>query len=205
MITSTSKNLPIEIFNDDVFLVSYPKSGRTWVRFLIANYLSNNQCDFLNSYLIVPGIDYNPEQCVNVSRPRFIQSHWAFTQEFRKVIFVVRDGRDVAVSYYFHLIKFKVISKDTSFDDYLKMFNQGSFDQFTPWGNYVETWLNNAPEEFLLIKYEDLQKDVAKELTRMLEFAGLSVNEDAVIEAVKASSFEKMKSSQFYLAYNTRL
>ena len=194
--TSKNESLPIEIFNDDVFLVSYPKSGRTWVRFLIANYLSDNQCDFLNSYLIVPGIDYNPEQCINLQPPRFIQSHWSFTPEFKKVIFIVRDGRDVAVSYYFHLIKFKIISKDTSFADYLEMFNQGSFDQFSPWGSYVETWLNNAPEEFLLIKYEDLKTDAVRELTKMIEFAGLAVNKEAVIAAVKASSFEKMKSHE---------
>lgn len=196
MMTSVSKNIPIEIFNDDVFLVSYPKSGRTWVRFLIANYLSGNQCDFMNSYLIVPGIDYNPEQCINLPRPRFIQSHWTFTPEFKKVIFIVRDGRDVAVSYYFHLIKFKILPKDTSFADYLAMFNQGSFDQFSPWGNYVESWLNNAPKEFLLIKYEDLKKNAVKELTKMIEFAGLPVNEEAVVEAVKASSFETMKGHE---------
>lgn len=196
MITSESQGIPIQIFNDDVFLVSYPKSGRTWVRFLIANYLSNNQCDFLNSYLIVPGIDYNPEQCINLQRPRFIQSHWSFTPEFKKVIFIVRDGRDVSVSYYFHLIKFQIIPKDTRFEDYLAMFNQGSFDQFSPWGNYVENWLNNAPEEFLLIKYEDLKTNVVKKLTKMIEFAGLPVNEEAVIEAVRASSFEKMKSHE---------
>ncbi|MEO8892439.1 MAG: sulfotransferase domain-containing protein [Coleofasciculaceae cyanobacterium] len=189
----TSKNIDIEIFNDDVFLVSYPKSGRTWVRFLIANYLSGNQCDFLNSYSIIPGIEYNPSQCINLQTPRFIQSHWSFTPEFKKVIFIVRDGRDVAVSYYFHLIKFKIISKDTSFADYLTMFNQGIFDNASPWGNYIETWLKNAPEEFLLIKYEDLKTDVVKELTKIIKFAGLPVNEDAVLEAVNASSFEKMK------------
>lgn len=192
----TSKNIDIEIFNDDVFLVSYPKSGRTWVRFLIANYLSGNQCDFLNSYSIIPGIEYNPQQCVNVQRPRFIQSHWTFTPEFKKVIFIVRDGRDVAVSYYFHLIKFKIISKDTSFADYITMFNQGIFDNASPWGNYIETWLKNAPEEFLLIKYEDLKTDVVKELTKMIEFAGLPVNKKALLEAVDASSFEKMKSHE---------
>ncbi len=193
MVTSYTKSIPIEILSDDVFLVSYPKSGRTWMRFLICNYLTDNKCDFTNSYLRVPGIDYNPEQCSQIERPRFIQSHWPFVSNFNRVVYLVRDGRDVAVSYYFHMMKFRVINKETSFRDFVLKFNDGSLDGLTPWSNHVDSWLNNAPTDFLLVRYEDMILSTSKELIRVLNFAGLPVQPNRVTAAVEASKFEKMK------------
>ena len=163
------------------------------MRFLICNYLTDNKCDFTNSYLKVPGIDYNPEQCSQVERPRFIQSHWPFVPNFNRVVYIVRDGRDVAVSYYFHMMKFRVINKETSFKDFILKFNDGSLDGLTPWSSHVNLWLNNAPADFLLIKYEDMMANTSKELIRVLNFAGLPVHSNSVAAAVEASKFEKMK------------
>jgi hypothetical protein len=193
-VTSINKEIPIEIFPDDVFLVSYPKSGRTWLRFLIGNYLSGNKSDFTNSHLIVPDIDYNPQQCSQIERPRFIQSHWPFTPAFSRVVYIVRDGRDVAVSYYFHMMKFRIIDKETQFEDFLVNFNKGCLDNFKSWSNHVNLWLDNTPANCLLVvKYEDMKANTVGELIRILEFAEISVDSDAVIAAVEASKFEKMK------------
>ena len=194
MKASINQDIPIELFPDDVFLVSYPKSGRTWLRFLIANYLSGNKSDFTNSHLIVPDIDYNPQQCSKIQRPRFIQSHWPFTPAFSRVVYIVRDGRDVAVSYYFHMLKFRIIDKETRFDDFLVNFNKGCLDNFTAWSDHVNLWVDNQPQDFLLVKYEDMKANTVGELIRILEFAGLGVDEDAVVGAVEASGFEKMKN-----------
>ena len=51
--------VPKTIFPDDVFIVSYPKSGSTWLRFLIGNYLSENQCRFSNVQTFVPDVPYD--------------------------------------------------------------------------------------------------------------------------------------------------
>ena len=187
--------MPIEIFPDDIFLVSYPKSGRTWLRFLIGNYLSNNQWDFPNSYRsIVTDVDFNLQQCCQSQHPRFITSHMPFTPDYKKVVYIVRDGRDVAVSYYFHMLKFKLISKETQFKDFISNFNYGSLNHLTTWSSHVNIWLDNAPDDFLLVKYEDLKANAFTELFRILEFAGLSVNQDTVMAAVKASKFENLQS-----------
>ena len=180
---------------DDIFLVSYPKSGTTWMRFLIGNYLTGNQCNFSNAHSIMPGLRHD-QDTVNWCqfKPRFIQSHFPFSPEYHKVVYLVRDGRDVAVSFYFHLLKHWRLKKDTLFADYLTKFNQGSLGISGSWGDHVLTWLDNAPSEFILVRYEDIHADASRELTRVLEFAGLSVCQQAVNSAVEASNFGRMQS-----------
>ncbi|NJN86848.1 MAG: sulfotransferase domain-containing protein [Leptolyngbyaceae cyanobacterium SL_7_1] len=187
----------IILSSEDIFLVSYPKSGNTWMRFLIGNYLTGNQCDFCNSHLIIPDIHYNPERISQLRTPRFIKSHHPFNPSFKRVIYTARDGRDVAVSYYFYALKFKLIDKETSFEQFvLEIFDQSKIDNFTPWSNHIHTWLDNPPQKFKLFTYEEMLGDTARILREVLEFAGMEIDEEKVIQAVEASKFEQMRKAE---------
>ncbi|NER00851.1 MAG: hypothetical protein F6K30_29855 [Cyanothece sp. SIO2G6] len=189
-----SKRKAFQIFSDDIFLVSYPKSGSTWVRFLIGNYLSGNKYDFTNSHLIIPDVHYNPEQIGNLEKPRFIKSHYSFVPEYKRVIYIVRDVRDVAVSYFFHARKYSLIDKEMRFRDFvLSVFGQDKIDTLLPWGNHVNSYLENHENDLLLVRYEDLIDDTYRELARILDFSGLPLQQDKVASAVESSSFSKMQ------------
>ncbi len=183
-------------FPDEVILlVSYPKSGSTWLRFLIGNYLTNGQCDFTNYHQIVPDIHYNPEQLEKISDGpiKFIKSHWPFTPDSKKVIYIVRDGRDVALSYYFHFLR-KGKQATWFFKEFLELFNTTStLDKFTLWSHHVNEWLDNAPKDFMLVRYEDMQTNTNAELIRVLEFADIPVNQQTVTTAVEAAQFKRMQ------------
>jgi hypothetical protein len=179
--------------SNQVVLVSYPKSGNTWLRFLIGNYLTGNKCDFTNSHLIVPDTHYNPGDCG--AAPIF-KSHAAYTPEYQKVIYLVRDGRDVAVSYYYHAKKFRLIPQNEAFADFLLKFNQGGMDDFGIWSEHVCSWLDHAPDDFLLIRYEDLKSDAYTVLQRVLDFCGLDVRPEDLKSAVAASTFKQMQQME---------
>jgi hypothetical protein len=149
----------------------------------------------------LPDIHFNPEQCSRVTRPRFIKSHFPFstelhTDKYSKVIYLARDGRDVAVSYYFHLKKLGKISEEMSFEDYIARFNQGTLNKFLSWSKHVESWLDHAPRDFLLFRYEDIKRDPEQKLRQVLQFAGLEVDEKKVIQAVQASRFSNMQKQE---------
>ena len=76
--------VPNKILPDDTYIVSYPKSGNTWVRFLIGNYITRGNYSFNNNNLVIPDLHMNPERCGDTSRPRFIKSHSFFVQVIQR-------------------------------------------------------------------------------------------------------------------------
>jgi estrone sulfotransferase len=189
------RTLPRKVYTDDIFLVSYPKSGNTWLRFLIGNALTNNQCNFNNIGSIIPDIYQNWEECDQISRPRIMKSHRPYTSKMKKVIYLVRDGRDVAVSYYFHLLKKKKLKRNIAFDEYLHNFNRGLVNvRLGSWNAHVLRWLHKTSGDQLVIKFEDLKKDTVTEFKKILNFIGLQKNEDEISSAITASDFKRMQA-----------
>lgn len=195
--SSEERWVPDTVYHDDTFIVSYPKSGNTWMRFLIGNYLTGNECSFENCHLITPDIHMNPEQCDKIDRPRFIKSHALFQPQYPKVVYIVRDAKDVAVSYYYHALKHRSIDKNTSFESFVGDFNHGNIDSFGTWSDHVLSWLDGKDKgRLLLVRYEDMLDDSARELSRVLSFSGIDVDETAVKSAAEASDFENMQKQE---------
>lgn len=185
--------LPEELYDDDVFLVSYPKSGNTWMRFLIGRCLFGESVDFTTIQRLVPDVHSTRAACRETPRPRIIKSHMPPVPEYKRVIYLARDGRDVAVSSFFHALKYRIIKPDTRFTDFLKGFHDGSVLGFGSWCRHVCSWLDHRPDEWLLIRYEDLRTNTLELLLRVMEFAGITVTETAAAVAVERSSFEHMQ------------
>ena len=114
----------ITSYDDDVWIVSYPKSGNTWTRFLIGNLVAGGKVvDWSNIERIVPDIYINRDPLLkDLPRPRYFKSHEGYRPDYRRVIFIVRDPRDVAVSYYHFARKAKHLSVDASMDEFMAKF-----------------------------------------------------------------------------------
>lgn len=183
-----SRKKALKIFLDDIFLVSYPKSGNTWVRFLIANLLKKNDelIDFQSVIKFVPEIGTHMDVLANLDRPRIIKSHELYNDEYPNVIYIVRDPRDVYVSYY-HYLK-KKLPVGMTFTEFLRK------DDLYPsrWHEHVSSWIDKP--NLLLVKYEDLLLDTYGELSKILSFIHRDdFDEKQIKKAIAASNFEQMK------------
>ncbi len=187
----TSRKVSFDIHPDDVFLVSYPRSGNTWVRFLLANLLkkAGETIDFHNIHEYIPEKGRNNDIINTLLFPRIIKTHSTYKANFPRVIYLVRDGRDVYVSYYHY--RLKILPENCSFSEFLRM------DDHSPclWGDHVESWLNHEGQlsGILLVYYESLLSDPAAELKRMVDFIGIQITEEEINQAVHASRFENMR------------
>ncbi len=178
---------------DDILLASYPKSGHTWLRFLIANLIHpDRKVGLGNLHQLV----LDPEVSVKrdfdrAPRPRFIKSHSSFDPRYRRVIYMVRDPRDVALLQYHDLHTLRRIDNEFPLETLIGQFLIGELNRDPgSWGDNVGSWLaaRSGHPGFLLLRNEDLLADTAHELTRVAEFAGLSATPARILQAVERSS-----------------
>lgn len=186
------------ILPDDTFLVSYPKSGNTWVRLLIANVLSPDKAaDFRDMNRLVPDPGAQTKRhFASMPRPRVIKSHSVFDPRYPRVIYIVRDPRDVVISEYHYQRKTRRIDDQYPLEDYVSRFIAGeTYPENGSWGQHVATWIvaRDGDPRFLRVRYEELLADTIGEVARMAEFLKISVTPKRLAEVVKFSSADRMR------------
>ena len=182
-----------ETNSQPTYLVSYPKSGSTWLRFLLANCISDQSCDFTNVHTLIPDLHFTPTCSEAESQTGILKTHLSYQPGFRRVVYLVRDGRDVAVSYFYHWQKQQGGKPLGSFRAFLERFNNGELDSFGRWGEHVLSWVDGGTRDLLLVRYEDLKFDTVGELRRVLAFLGTPVTEETLLSAVRRSEFKRMQ------------
>lgn len=196
----------------DVFIISFPRSGRTWLRVFLAKYISEyTEQDFDISFRNLK----RPSSFV--SRIRF--SHWGIIgqvlEAWRKkkpnfdiakiegnakelsrrerVIFLVRDPRDVVISYYYHLMHARKDShaSEMSLSEFIRNPNIGIEHII----DYMNTWYTKGThhiKNFNIVRYEDLVQN-KESLRGLLRLVGVPANEKIFTNAIAYASFDNMK------------
>jgi hypothetical protein len=187
----------LAVFPNDTFLVSYPKSGNTWARFLIANLVRpNEKIDFSNVNRMIPGPEVTRNRdLMRTPRPRIIKSHQYFDPRYPRVIYIVRDPRDVVVSQYHFQRKRNVVADQYPLSEYVARFVAGQTSFYGSWGEHVASWLatRHGRPGFLLLRYEDMVEDTARELAKVDSFLSLSSTPEMILQAVERSSADRMR------------
>jgi hypothetical protein len=185
------------ILPDDIFLVSFPKSGNTWTRFLLANLrFPDEPASFANINRLIPDpTGTNKRDFDRMPRPRIIKSHECFDPRYPRVIYIVRDPRDVVVSQYHYHRKIRKIEDDSPLDKFVARFLAGETCPHGSWGQNISTWLFTSEENprFLLLRYEDLVADTARELAKVVAFLHLSAGPEQIAQSVERSSADHMR------------
>jgi hypothetical protein len=185
---------------DDTFLVSYPRAGNAWLRFLIGNLVyPDNPVTFANVEALLPYVDIHSDGVLlRAPRPRIMKSLEPFFAPYPRVIYIVRDPRDVAVSYHYILIKDRHLPEDCPLEEFVPRFVRGEdFGmRLGSWADHAMSWIKmrQGTEAFLLLRYEDLVQDTVRELGRVANFLGISAPPEQVSRAVEMSSASRMRN-----------
>lgn len=189
--------------SSDVFLISFPKCGRTWLRLMIGRALEKHfnlaNADILELHQLgtlhpdIPKILVSHDDGPQWKRPdELVESKKKYKK--KKVIFLVRDPRDVLVSSYFQKKK-RRNAYDGEMSDYVYE-EVGSLKTLL---QFYNIWAENRhiPKDFLLVRYEDIQTNPPRELRRVLDFLDLrTISDDVIAEAVRFASFDNMRKME---------
>jgi hypothetical protein len=196
----------------DWVLMSWGKSGRTWLRVMLSRayqlrggLAADALLDFDNFR------DMNPElPAVFFSHNNYLRNYtgnWESKIHFegKRIVLLVRDPRDVAVSQFFQW-KFRMRPNKKFINDYPP---HGA--DIDTWGfvvneeagvprivDYFNGWARAVPElgDLLVVRYEDMRAKPGDVLEKILEFTGTDVSEAQVREAVEFAAYDNMKKME---------
>jgi hypothetical protein len=182
---------------NDVFFASYPRSGSTWLRFVLFESIAGQASGFGNVNESIPDVkEHKTGLPLMPDGGRLIKTHEVYHPEYRKAVYLVRDPRDVALSEYAYQTALGLV--DQPLDEYLRVFLTKGVNPFSSWSAHVQSWLS-APltsEQLLVVKFEDLRRDTAAGISEIIRFFGLTPNEAQIRDAVANNSVERMKAKE---------
>lgn len=183
---------------NDVFVASYPRSGNTWLRFLLYEALTSDTAEFEKVNRDVPDIGRQSKaKPILAGGGRLIKTHEPYRVEYRKAIYVIRDARDVALSEYAYEKAWGRIS--TSFDDFLKLFLCGKVNGYGPWHDHVNSWLGSpikANGGLLVVSFSDMRKDVVSCVARIVDFLGVTLDRKEIQQVVANNSLDRIRAKE---------
>lgn len=187
-----------------VYIISYPKSGRTWLRVLIGKAI----CLKYNLPETLMLDTYRLAAVAGLPRTYFTHDFSEILSELpydrlparkaeyarSKVIFIARDVKDVLVSSYFQATK-RTYKFNGSIAEFIRSDKFGAKKVVT----FYNIWHANqsTPRAFLLLRYEDMHRNPASALVEALRVMGVEHIDDAIVRrAVEFARFDHMKEME---------
>jgi hypothetical protein len=208
-----------QLSGGDAIVVSIPKSGRTWVRtFLCAYFCQRYGHPF----------SLTPEKYGDGRIPRIIYSHDRFEQRTKadrwaalrgkyfippgelrraKVVLLVRDPRDTFVSHYVQLTRRTRETPDQlkqkEIGEVLRDPRHGIASMIEIMNGWLDEW--SGKTNFLLLRYEDLQRTPEESFRELLKFLGDEPDGNAFAHALEFSRFGNMKKMEAAGAFSSKI
>ncbi|XP_055713131.1 luciferin sulfotransferase-like [Phlebotomus papatasi] len=205
------------VFPDDTWVVTYPKCGTTWCQEMV--WLINNGLDMkaasqepLNSRfpciemstLFPPSFNIGQEsieRSKKLPRPRHIKSHLpahllprSIWQVKPKIIYVARNPKDVAVSFYHHQRHLHGYTR--SFEDFADAFLADHVIWSPFHSHIVDFWTMRHEDNILFITFEEMKENLRGVITRTATFLGKTLTEADVELLCQHLSFDAMKKNE---------
>ncbi|XP_022793695.1 sulfotransferase 1C2-like [Stylophora pistillata] len=200
---------------DDVFVVSYPKSGTSWIQEIAWQIYHNGETSSAKMQDGVPFVEdaANPNSTQpdikTLPSPRLLKTHLSYEAIPKatnkdancKYIYIARNPKDAAVSSYKFIKSFgSGTGLSAPWEYYVKLFIEGK-TMWNHWNDHVLGWWEHKNAfNVLFLKYEDLQKDLLSNVRIIADFLNKPLPDDLAKRIAEQCTFKgMMENVQSYL------
>ncbi len=191
-----------------VWLASFPKSGNTWTRFLLYQYMHGEATSSDQIAKEIPDTHSPGEFQAAAARPGrpllIVKTHFQYkpTIPGERFIYIVRHPRDVIQS----VMNFvRLLGDDNPYrgltdEQYVRMFIKAGRNplnlqaQFGTIDEHWHSWFDQTRIPGIVVRYEDLKSNTLGELRRMVEWLGQPFDDARAARAVELSTFDRMRA-----------
>jgi len=184
----------------DVFIVTPPKCGTTWMQQIVHGLRTRGSMDFDEISCVVPWINMAHDMGIDiyapqVANPRAFKTHSTLDEVPKggKYIVVLRDPKDALVSHYHFFENF--------------FFEKGSIDletfareHYIPgrdvYKHVTALWGQHKDENVLALCFEDMKRDLAETIERVAKFIGISLDKELMDIVMKQSDIKFMQEHE---------
>jgi hypothetical protein len=187
-----------------IYIISYPKTGRTWLKALIGKSLSeiydlpeNRLLDseYISSTSGLPRTVFTHDGSAMLEKRSYKELNKNKRQyRNKKVLLLSREVKDTLVSAYFQATK-RVGVFDGSISEFIRSERYGAIKILT----FYKYWSDarSVPKDFLFLRYEDLHKNPEVTLEGVLRFLGAQkIDTNILRAAINYSSFNNLRKAE---------
>jgi len=187
--------------HSDIILAAFPKTGSTWVRFILANIVSIKELggrrvdyNLLNGDLAA---EYDPHRYPKIEYrilPRFVKTHMEYERKRfgrNQALYVCRNPGDTMVSYFEYLRARKGRARYTGdFKSFIRDARYG----IQGWCRHVLGWRDKATA---VLTYEGMKVDGVSAMKSVFEELGVSgIDDELLMQAIRRSSFSAVRKME---------
>lgn len=194
-----------------IWLASYPRSGNTWLRFLLQAYLHDGEVDGMRLRAEIPGIHGNAARIdPDASDRLLVKTHFPWSARHhphaaktRGFIYILRHPKDVLLSFLnYRKLGGALPVEDAAADrEYALQFCRAKGDAdwargFGTWPQHIASWLAAQDLPRAAIRYENLLTAPAAELRPVIKLLGLEIDEARLAAAIESCRFSRLREME---------
>lgn len=164
---------------------AYPKSGSTWLKFLLCNIMhERDDHNFGTATTSIPCLGTPEMQTDNRLHSGIYRTHELISLQVPK-IYLCRNVLDVLISFYYHNVKFYAYAKDM--ESFVEALDYGK-----DWRDHIDFFIDR--EKSPCFRYEDMLDDPSSNLMRICSLLHIDCSLDSINKSVERSNLARMSN-----------